>query len=125
MDERTVLIPFYFAATADADGVWLQEAPQDLDIVGVFYTLHTVTGSPTGANIDIQDDGADAITAIALSAFTAGSTASWKTPHLGGSQTPVHVAAGSDLEIDLNLSGGTSPTAGLNGFLVCLLGAKG
>lgn len=125
MDEKTVLIPFYFGALADADGVYKQEILQDIDIVGVAGTLHTVTGSPTGLNIDIQDDGADIITAMAWAAFTAGSTASWKTPHFQGAETPLHVAAGSMLEIDLNLSGGTSPTAGLNGYIVALLGAKG
>lgn len=124
MEERLVPIPFYFGALADADGVWLQEIPFQCTIVAVNYTLHTVTGSPTGANIDIQDDTVDAITAIALAAFTAGSVAEWLSKHMGGSEDAVEVAAGSKLEIDLNLTGGTSPTAGLNGIIWALVGGK-
>jgi len=124
MEERLVPLSFFFAAVADVDGAWLQEIPFQCTIVAVDYTLHTVTGSPTGADIDIQDDGVDAIVAIALAAFTAGSKAEWLTKHMGGAQTAVEVAAGSVLEIDLNLTGGTTPTAGLNGIIWVLIGSK-
>ena len=124
MEERLVPLSFFFAAVADVDGAWLQEIPFQCTIVAVDYTLHTVTGGPTGANIDIQDDTVDAITAIALAAFTAGSKAEWLAKHMGGAQTAVEVAAGSVLEIDLNLTGGTTPTAGLNGIIWVLIGSK-
>lgn len=124
MQERLVPIHFDFAAVADADSVYEIDIPVQCTIVGVEYTLHTVTGSPTGANIDIQDDGTDAITAIALAAFTALSKASWKSIDMGGANAPVEVAAGSILAIDLNLAGGTSPTAGLNGDIWVLLGGQ-
>ena len=124
MEERLVPLSFFFAAVADVDGAWLQEIPFQCTIVAVDYTLHTVTGGPTGANIDIQDDTVDAITAIALAAFTAGSKAEWLAKHMGGAQIAVEVAAGSVLEIDLNLTGGTSPTAGLNGIIWVLIGSK-
>jgi len=124
MEERLVPLSFFFAATAGVDGAWLQEIPFQCTIVAVDYTLHTVTGGPTGANIDIQDDTVDAITAIALAAFTAGSKAEWLAKHMGGANDSVEVAAGSVLEIDLNLTGGTSPTAGLNGIIWVLIGSK-
>ncbi len=123
MDERLVAIDFYFAAIADTDGVWKLVIPFQLTLVDVEYTLHTVTGDPTGANIDIQDDTVDAIIAIALAAFIAGSVAEWKSNHMaGGEEDPVNVVAGSVLEIDLNLTGGTTPTAGLNGTIWGLVG---
>ena len=124
MEERLVPLSFFFAAVADVDGAWLQEIPFQCTIVAVDYTLHTVTGGPTGANIDIQDDTVDAITAIALAAFTAGSKAEWLAKHMGGANDSVEVAAGSVLEIDLNLTGGTAPTAGLNGIIWVLIGSK-
>ena len=43
----------------------------------------------------------------ASAANTAGTPGTWLTPALGGSETPVHIAAGSDMEVDVNLDSDT------------------
>jgi hypothetical protein len=59
-----------------------------------------LVGSAATETIDVQDDGTDVVTAHDISANGVGELA-----------TPVRIAAGSVIEIDLNLVGGTSPTA--------------
>jgi hypothetical protein len=105
------LVPMVFTVEGQdaANGVHEFDVPVGITILGVSLCAEAFTGTPTGFNIDIQDDGSDVITAVA--ANTAGTPGTWCTPALGGSQTPVHIAAGSDVEIDVNFSGGSSPTA--------------
>jgi len=52
------------------------------------------------ATIDIQDDTADIVTAI--SCAVAATPGEWISTHCGGAETPVAIAAGSELEIDAN-----------------------
>lgn len=121
MDERLVPIDFFFEARADADAVWVLTVPVQLTIVAVHYTLDAVSGTVTAAGIDIQDDGTDIIAAIDLAAFTKGNLAEWLSKHIaGGDEDPVTVAAGSLLEIDVNITGGGS--IGLNGTIWALVG---
>ena len=105
------ILPLVFTAEAqvDADGVHEFDLPVGMTIHGVSLCAEAFTGTPTGFNIDIQDDGSDVITAVA--ANTAGTPGTWYTPAFGGTNDPVHIAAGSDVEIDINLTGGSSPTA--------------
>jgi len=116
------LLVFNFSAQAqpDADGVHTLYTPIGLTLVGVTLCAEAFTGTPTGFNVDIQDDGTDVITAVA--ANSAGTPGSWLASHLGGSLTPVAIAAGSEVEIDVNLTGGTSPTADYDVTLWCLAG---
>lgn len=53
-----------------------------------------------GATMDIQDDGTDIVTAVDASDHDV--PGEWISTHCGGSQTPVSIAAGSMIEIDLN-----------------------
>lgn len=53
-----------------------------------------------GATIDIQDDTTDIVTAIDASDHDV--PGEWISTHCGGTQTPVSIAAGSMLEIDIN-----------------------
>jgi len=103
------VLSFTIEAQDDADGVIEFEALEAMTIVGVSLCAEAFTGSPTGFNVDIQDDGTDVVTAVA--ANTAGTPGTWKSVHMGGSNAPVHVSAGSSVEVDVNLSGGTSPAA--------------
>lgn len=116
------LLSFTFSAQAqaDADGVHTLYAPVGLTLVGVTVCAEAFTGSPTGFNVDVQDDGADVVTAVA--ANTAGTPGSWLAAHLGGSESAVAIAAGSEVEIDVNLTGGSSPTADYDVTLWCLAG---
>jgi len=109
MSDRLIALCASAQAQADADGVHTFYAPVGLTIVGVTLTAEAFTGTPTGFNVDIQDDTVDVITGVA--ADTAGTAGTWLTPQFGGSQTPVAVAAGSEIEVDVNLTAGTSPTA--------------
>jgi hypothetical protein len=77
-------------------------------LVGVSLNAQSFTGSPTNANIDVNDDGAAIVAALAQT--TGGTTVTWLAKDVGGNNSPVHVAAGSIVSIDMNFSGGTSPT---------------
>lgn len=68
-----------------------------LTIVGVSCSP---SANDAGLTIDINDDGSAAIAAI--DAATKATPGTWKSTHLGGSQTPVAVAAGSVLSFDAN-----------------------
>lgn len=92
-----------------ANGVHEFDAPIGFTIWGASLCAESFANTPTGFNADIQDDGTDVITAI--TANTAGTPGTWYTPALGGTNTPVHIAAGSDVEVDINFAGGSSPTA--------------
>jgi hypothetical protein len=95
---------------ADADGVFEFDVPVGMTILGVSLCAEAFTGTPTAFTIDIQDDGTDTDIA-ALAASTAGTPGTWYTPAFGGTNDPVVIAAGSDVEIDVNFTGGSSPTA--------------
>lgn len=116
------LMTFNFSAQAqvDADGVHTVKVPFGITIVGVTVCAEAFTGSPTGFNIDIQDDTTDVISAVAANA--AGTPGEWKSTHLGGSNAPVSVAAGSVLEVDVNLTAGSSPTADYDVTIFALAG---
>jgi len=100
---------FTLEAQADADGVIEFDVPVGMTILGASLCAEAFTGTPTAFTVDIQDDGTDVIAAITAS--TAGTPGTWYTPALGGSETPVKIAAGSDVEVDVNLTAGSSPTA--------------
>ncbi len=67
-------------------------------------TIVAASASPSvddaGLTIDINDDGSDAITAIDASDLDVPGT--WKSTHVGGTETPVTIAAGSKISLDAN-----------------------
>ena len=67
------------------------------------------TGTPTGFNVDVNVGETAAVKALA--ANTAGTAGEWKAGHLGGSKVAVAIAAGDAVTVDVNLAGGTTPTA--------------
>jgi hypothetical protein len=120
MSDRLVVLNFSAQAQATANGVHTIKVPLGLTIVGVTVCAEAFTGSPTGFNIDIQDDTVDVITAVA--ANTAGTPGEWKSTHFGGTNTPVAVAAGSVIEVDVNLVAGSTPTADYDVAIYALTG---
>jgi len=52
------------------------------------------------ATIDIQDDGTDIVAGLDASDHDV--PGEWISTHAGGSETPVAIAAGSEIEIDVN-----------------------
>jgi hypothetical protein len=103
------------------------EALEDLTLVGASLSLDAVTGTPTAVTMDVNDDGAGiaGFTAVSVGT-TAGAVTPVKTTHYGGAVAiPADIAAGSEVDVDLNFSGGSSPTAGGTVVLWVLPGKKG
>jgi hypothetical protein len=80
-----------------------------LTVVGMTLCAASFGGAPTGFSVDLNDDGAAAITALA--ANTAGTAGEWRSTATGGSNDVVQVARGSVLSVDLNFTGGSTPNA--------------
>jgi hypothetical protein len=97
---------FTAEAQADADGVFEFDVPVGMSILGASLCAEAFTGTPTAFTVDIQDDGTDVISAVTAS--TAGTPGTWYTQALGGTEDVVRVAAGSDVEVDLNLDSDTA-----------------
>lgn len=68
-------------------------------------TLVYASGSPSaddaGCTMDLMDDGA-ACGPTALACAVAATPGEWISTHCGGSETPVEIAAGSVMSIDVN-----------------------
>jgi hypothetical protein len=101
MKERRICIAvFDFAAISSGNAAKGVYVPDNVLLTHV-SSFGADAGAPSVQTIDLQDDGTDitGATAIDLSANA-----------LNTLTTPASVAAGSVIEIDLNLSGGTTPT---------------
>lgn len=120
MIANLVTINFSAQAQVAANGVHGVTVPKGCTLVGVSMWVEALTGSPTNINIDIQDDGTDIITAgITLTAAGAGT---WLTPTLGGTNTALNIASGSVVEVDVNFTAGSTPTADYDITLWLLMG---
>lgn len=53
-----------------------------------------------GATLDIQDDGTDIVTGIDASDHDV--PGEWLSTHVGGTNDPVSIAAGSEIDLDFN-----------------------
>ena len=115
-------ISFHVSPIVATDSIVDFQALEDMTIVGVSLCAEVFTGTPTGCTIDIQDDGTDVIAAI--TANTALTPGVWQSVHMGGTNAPVHIVAGSEVEIDLNLTGGSTPTASFSVVIYYLGGAQ-
>jgi hypothetical protein len=76
---------------------WLGMVPFGATLV---YASVSPFPDDAGATIDIQDDTVDIVTAIDASDYDV--PGEWISTHCGGSETPVAIVAGSELEIDIN-----------------------
>jgi hypothetical protein len=99
MNERLVCLSF-----ADGEvGVTLAATyrfiitPVDLTVIGVSCSPNA---DDAGLTIDINDDGTGVITAVDCSDQDAPGT--WKSTHMGGTNAPVKIAAGSEISLDAN-----------------------
>jgi hypothetical protein len=91
----TMVNPDDAAALGDLD--FYQNVPCDITIVYVCCASDT---DDADLSIDINDDGAAGIAAI--SCPVKADPGEWISTHFGGSETPVYVAAGSELSFDAN-----------------------
>jgi len=116
-------IGLHHEAIVATNGIICFSALEEMTVVGVSLCASLFSGSPTGCTIDIQDDTADVITAI--TANTALTPGTWKSVHMGGTNAAVVIAAGSVVEIDLNLAAGSTPTAVIDVVIWYLAGDQG
>lgn len=65
------------------------------------YAAVSPFNDDTGAVMDIQDDGSDIITGIDASDHDV--PGEWISTHCGGTNAPIQIAAGSELELDFDL----------------------
>ena len=101
MKERRICIAvFDFAAIGNGNGAKGVYVPDNVQLTAV-SSFGADSGAPSVQTIDVQDDGSDITGATALDLATNA---------LQTLTTPASIAAGSVIEIDLNLSGGTTPT---------------
>jgi hypothetical protein len=100
---------FSAQAQGDADAVHGYVPPVGMTLVGVTVYPAAFSGSPTGFNIDLNVGEGEAIKALA--AGTAGTAGVWKARHFGGTNAAVALPAGAAVTLDVNLAGGSTPTA--------------
>ncbi len=116
MNERLIEI----ALEAGEVGITLGDAYKyyttlvPLTIVGV---VCSASANDADLTVDINDDASAAIVAIACA--TAATPGTWKSTHLGGTNAPVQVAAGSVLSLDANAA---AINTRLRVGLLCLTG---
>ena len=101
MNERLVSYTFNLADPDDSAALG--------NLCGYFMlpfgaTLVYASGAPmtddAGCTLDVHDDGAAIITALACAVKA--TPGEWISTHCGGTQTPVAIAAGSEMTMDLN-----------------------
>jgi hypothetical protein len=101
MKERFIKIAdFDFAAIGNGNGAKGVYVPYNVLLTHT-SSFGADSGAPSAQTFDIQDDGSDITGATAIDLTT---------NVLTTLTTPASVAAGSVIEIDLNLTGGTTPT---------------
>lgn len=99
MNERLVVLNFHkgqVGVTLSTNYLYFY-APFDMTVV---YMEAGASADDAGLTVDLNDDGSAAITALACA--TAATPGRWQSTHVGGSQTPVHIAAGSLCTFDAN-----------------------
>ena len=94
---------------ADADAVRTIQFPFGVMITAVTVQPDAFTGTPTGFTVDLNVDG-DATDVAALAADTAGTVVHWLSKHHQGDDEVIRVAKETDVTLDVNLAGGTTPT---------------
>ena len=94
---------------ADADAVRTIQFPFGVMITAVTVQPDAFTGTPTGFTVDLNVDG-DATDVAALAANTAGTVVHWLSKHHQGDDEVIRVAKNTDVTLDVNLAGGTTPT---------------
>jgi hypothetical protein len=101
MNERLITIPlpavYPGAAAALGDAYAAITLPFDVTILEVSAAP---SADDTGLTLDINDDGSGVITALACA--TKATPGTWKSIPMGGTNTPVTVAAGSVITFDAN-----------------------
>ncbi len=101
MNERLNVTSFTLVDPTEGNAIgtleYYFEALVNMTIVGVSVAPQV---DDAGATIDVDDDGTNVITAV--DASDANVPGTWKSTHLGGTNAPVAIAAGSKVSFDAN-----------------------
>ena len=118
MEERLVPLSISAGQTGQTlgDNFEYHLALKDLTVVGIEVSPTT---DDSGMTFDLNDDGTGVITGV--SCADADSPGSWKSTAMGGSEDPVHIAAGSIYSYDVN---NAAESTGIKGTIWCLTGAS-
>jgi hypothetical protein len=102
MTERLVAYTFYLADPVEGNALGALET---YFMMPFGATLVYASGAPSaddvGATFDLMDDGA-AAGPTALACAVKATPGEWISTHCGGTETPVAIAAGSTMSIDVN-----------------------
>lgn len=102
MTERLIAYTFYLADPVELNSLGVLETYFMLPFGA---TLVYASGAPSaddaGTTLDLMDDGA-AAGPTALACAVKATPGEWISTHCGGTQTPVAIAAGSTMSIDVN-----------------------
>lgn len=120
MNERLICIPlpsvFPGASAALGDGYGYYYCRHDLTVV---YVSAAPSVDDPGLTLDINDDGTAII--AALSCADADIPGEWESTHVGGTETPVTIAAGSKISFDANAAANATQIVG---YILALVGEK-
>lgn len=99
MNERLVVLQFQDGQVGITlgDNYRYFYVPYDLTVV---YMEAGASADDAGLTVDLNDDGSAAIAALACA--TAATPGRWKSTHVGGTNEPVRIAAGSLCTLDAN-----------------------
>jgi hypothetical protein len=102
MNERLVAYTLNLADPVEGNSLGVLET---YFVLPFGATLVYASGSPSaddaGTTLDLMDDGA-ACGPTALACAVAATPGEWISTHCGGAETPVEIAAGSVMSIDVN-----------------------
>lgn len=105
MKERTTVISFDSGEAGITLGANFLYFTTPIDLTVIFMSV-APSADDASATIDLNDDGSSAITGVDASDQDVPGT--WKSTHMGGTNTPVFIAAGSVCSLDANdISAGT------------------
>ncbi len=102
MNERLIAYTFNLVDPVEANALGALEAYFTLPFgATLVYASGTPSVDDAGTTLDLMDDGA-AAGPTALACAVAAVPGEWISTHAGGTQTPVAIAAGSVMSIDIN-----------------------
>ena len=99
MNERLVVLDFQDGEVGITLGANYRYHTTPCDLTVIFVSA-SPSADDASATIDINDDGTGVITTVDISDQNVPGT--WKSTHMGGTNAPVTIAAGSLLSLDGN-----------------------
>ena len=118
MNEMLLSIPFKLVNPAEGGAVGALD--YYINVITDCVLVYVSAGSDTddgGLTLDINDDGT--VIAEAIDCATKADPGEWISTHFGGTETPVRIAAGSELSFDANAAANATT---IGGYMLVLVG---